>query len=1542
MSRRREQGFSLVEIMIALTIGAIVIAGIYQAFNTIHKWWIRAGVRSDMRQNARAGLETVTRDLEMAGYQTTNYGDVNKTGIAITLASAHEIEMDQQRVAHTSGTVDWANPVYQPRLVYYHLATDMNSERQNLYRQIRTQPGLSSPDELIAENVSEFSLAYFDGANASVAGLPPADPNGSAAYTAGVAVPPGSPLRAIRRIQVTLTTIPAGATTLAADATGGDAAITVASTRGFPPAGQIVIFPATGNSVVGELSFTYADKDATHFNGCTGAAWTTAAGNFTAGNVVARPMPMGLAPKPLTLTASVMPQNLGTANEAIADTTPPSTPAGLAVIDKCSCIDKLRVKWNANAEPDLAGYILFYGPTGSFTVPLRAIDKNDPRVTLNPKDLFITKNADRTASPNTYCIQIAAYDSSGNHSAKSAPVCGNPAPDVSDFATVPFVSDTTVNPGKPLAPTGMTVTQGANDGELVVSWQPPADGSATVGYRLYRSTAAFANAHIDGSLLIRDEASLTPAATTWTDRDLDCGRYYYAVASVNCDETLVAVYRYDSGNAALSDYAVASEIARKTTPPPAPGFTCSPSLQEADVTLVNPLTAVSPDFERTEIFWSKAPAAAPHLDGSVIGDGTHLPDSDSGSPGSFKNRGSQVVVFDSEIAAAPTAPSLEAGATYNLLAVSFDRCGNVSPAVAAACVIPPPPTCPDDPPGPPPDSFTNGTISSCQHESAILGWDYPGKDTVLDLAGFRIARSDLTNELTDGPTMQTTWTDAGPLVAGAAYSYTITATDCVWEQHLLGYPLPTGYALPLNALTIGPVYPGGVQRYVQSVSAAVGHTSAAVTSGAATIPIAASGISGTFANAGQVTLGCQRVSYTGVSFSGTTPVALTGCTWPTTSSGYVAPADTPFYQYDLTAYSAPENFVASDSDASQPYRYHNNVKFSLQNTSRSRVTIKKMAVTWDNPNVVLSRVTVGGSPSGTTTQIVSTGGVASGVPFSVGAEIADLAGGIANPSGAVPISLRFTTPDGTVNRLTDMRNETLNLSLWVWNHSFQDVECAAPTAITIDVPRGPVLGGFSQSAPGTYGIDSFEVVGPSGTARDTDISVPYGIDVNVYGTVFDNSREIALDGCNMGFGSGYPKVVGIGAAPADPAATPVMPTTGTFFQRALQNIGGDRYAIYRTSPTVSGALMPQVSDEVVWYYALAVDNTGNWDRVPNPDSGNYAYFQPPFNVCTVRPQPPALTLSTSTATQATLTWTAPTTYDNCLPIVAGDPLTYDVYIKSVGGDPWPSVPAATNISGTSFSHNADLLAATYYYMVRARNSCASGALPSVDSNVVMECEGASSLDCSLFGVPAAARYGDPIVLTVSDFCAYHGNGVTDSIVFRVQGDATTNFAVPETGDGGGFVKTITAVWSGGGGDQVLAASGSLSVDLVVGGATPCAARTVTLSGGPCPTTPKPPVMGSATRTSTSTNLFTLTFAAPTQNTDNTPLLDLAGYRLLFSTNNTAPTTYTSSNSLDLGLITSPWTGRVGTSNQYYFWLQAYDSCGTRKYSLNSNRVRANQ
>ena len=1412
MNRLRQGGFTFVEILLALLVGAIVVVGMYQAFNILHKNWIAIGVTSEQRQSARAGLETVTRDLEMAGYQTTNYGDSNKTGIAITLAGTHEIEVDQQRP--DNATLSSATPVYVPRLVYYHLATDMKTGRQNLYRQIRTQPRLPSPDEIVAENISVFSLAYYTKDNQPVPGLPPATAAGSAAYTAGAAVPANSPLRAIRRIEVTLTTVPA------------------------------------------------------------------------------RSLPTGPQGTGFTLKASVIPQNLESADEATADVTPPAVPSGLTVIDTCSCSEKLRVKWTRNTEPDRAGYILFYGTTGSFPVPVRALlDKNNPEFPLNPRDLAITKYAVRNSAPNTYAVQIAAYDSSGNTSAKSAAVYANPSPDIRAFGGA---DDTTVNPCKPSPPTGLAVVPGAADGELVVSWQAPADGSATVGFRLYRSTAPFVDGHVDGALQIAGEADLAAGATNWTDRNLEgCRTYYYAVASVNCDETLVAIYSYNSTNATASDYAVASGAPRDSGHPPAPSLAGSaPDVQRAFISLSTPVAAACPDCDRTEIYWSRS-GTAPHLEGTVVLDGTLLPDREdtTGSPGVFRKQGDQVVVFDSETEAEPSRPSLVCGATYDVLAVTYDRCNNVSlPATAAepALAIRCPSDCVDDPAGPPPDAFGNPTIVSCQPDRVDLGWLYP-VSAVADFAGFRIDRvgpDRMAVPLTAGPTLRTSWTDASVLTPGSSYTYEVTATDCAWEQSLLLDPVVPPYAEPLNTLTLGPIFPGVLQPYRPRIAGAVAHAASSVSAGAGTIPITPPASGWSFADSGQLSIGCYRVAYTGVSFSGTNPAAFTGCTWPAAAQGYTASANTPLYQYTWSAYAAPENFVTSISDASRPYSYHNNVKFYLQNTSTASMMIKKMAVAWDNPGVVLESVTVGGSPSSSTSRTIASAGVGAGVSsgtaFTVGVEILDHATGVGSPSGAIPVVLRFTNPDGSVSRLTDMRSETLNVSLWGWNPSFENAECSIPVTYSLAVPRGPVLGGFSQSAPGVYGIDSYEVVGPSGSARDTDVKVPYGIDVNVYGTVFDNSADIAPDLCAMGFASGYPEVYGTSAAAAAPTAAPAMPNTGTFFHRPLQSVGGDRYAIFVTDPAAAGALMPQVSDKVVWYSAIAVDATGNWDRVPDPDAGSYAYFQPPFDVCSVAPRAPELRLISSSTSQANLAWTAPTHYENGLAIDASDPLAYDVYTKTAGGDPWPSVPLSVSQAGLTYSHNADLLAGSYYYMVRAKNSCDAGPRVSADSNVVKECEGPASIDCSLFTVPATAKYGEPLTFTISDFCAYRGNGPGDTLVFRVvSGSTTTNFTTAETEDTGNFAKTVTPVWSGSGTDVVVAPSGSLSVTLVLGGATPCAAKTVTLTGAACFTTPNPPTLPTNPTQFAVVNNgnVVLTWFRPNFNVGGSALDDLAGYQI---------------------------------------------------------------
>ena len=1427
-----ESGFSLVEILVALLVGAIVIVGMYQGYNTLHKWLISDRLRSDMRQSARAGLETLTRDIEMAGYQTTSYGDLNKTGLAITLALDNEIEMDQQRVGHTNGSVDWANPAYEPRLVYYHLAADMKTGRQNLYRQIRTQPGLRSTDEIVAENVSDFTLTYWDKDNKEVKCLSHTPnhsrytfrvPRPRAADYCEASVPSGlspDPLKNIRRITVSLTAVPAGATTLAAAAAAGAATIEVASTAGFPSSGKLDVFTISGTNVVGDTLVTYSGRDAYHFTGCAGVP------ALAAGTVVARAVPIGRAVKPFTMTASVMPQNLGAADEATPDCTPPAVPTGLAVIDTRSCGNKLKVKWNANTDLDLGGYKIFYGPTDFVRVPVRALaNKNNPEYTLNPDCLLITKNADRSTKPNTYAIQIVAYDTSWNDSEKSAVVSElDASTDVSVFGGA---NDTTVNPQKPAPPAGLTIThvpgksfavssrpplggwpstklfvlpgaaQGFNElsksdwggdwpncpihpfdptysfsyrgapsvcfedhfwpecsdpgdnwpvcpswpdcpnwpicpdrtcwpsysynkihrdnndnkhqgyescadcddlelqavpavaaqGGLVVSWQR-AD-SATNGYRLYRSTEAgfTPGAHIDSSLQIassiqidRESRALYPEDDSqvpvvpvptwidWIDANLKgCTTYQYAVASVNCDETLVAGYHYNSSASLSDDYTVVSVTTpSEATPPLAPDLAVlSGGAQRALITVTNPLVKDGADFKLTRIWWKKSTTTVFEL----------IPDSDNvlHGPGTFVSRGSQVVVFDSETAATPGSPSLTPGETYTFRAISYDSCDNASGSVEKIITLPS--SVVIDDPGRP-LAPTGGTLRACESNSLKLyEWEYSSPPS--DWAGFRITRSKAGGgdvELAAESTTSRSWTDAGPLEAGAEYTYTVAATDFDWELSPVG---------TLNTLTFGPVHPGGLRRYL-------------------------------------------------------------------------APTGGPEH-YTTTLSEGMSNDMTTSMISRSPltFLYHNKVNFWLQNTSRSPLTITKMAITWqDNKftlddgkerinQVVLDSVIIGGAPSSTpvrTFNIQAADIDQVSTPLETGAaavlgkvwyvsfdpanpvSIADVASSTTVASGAVPVLLRFTNCDGTVNRDTDMRNGTLGVYLWV-DHSFDGIVCPTLTNVTIDVPRGPELGCFSQSAPGSYGVDSFEVVGRGERVNKSyDLKVSAGNLINIYGRkVVDNSREVYGDN-RASESFDLLKVVGANA----PASSQVMPTSG-IFERPLQSISGDRYSLSPSSPPVAADLMPQEANKVHWYFALAVDKTGNWDRVPDPPnppdplkppkSNNYAYFQSSFDICAVTPLPPEQVSAKASGNSAVVTWCMPAEYtpsgytppvdtppaetDNVVALRADDTITYDVEYSINGGAP----VLVSNLSSSRYTHASLPAGTTFTCRVRAKNSC---------------------------------------------------------------------------------------------------------------------------------------------------------------------------------------------------------------------------------------------
>ena len=80
MSRRRlplarsaRAGFTLIEVMIAIAIAAITVAGLYGLFTIQSRQLLTQDLQMEMNQNLRFATDMVTRNIRMAGYGTSGY-----------------------------------------------------------------------------------------------------------------------------------------------------------------------------------------------------------------------------------------------------------------------------------------------------------------------------------------------------------------------------------------------------------------------------------------------------------------------------------------------------------------------------------------------------------------------------------------------------------------------------------------------------------------------------------------------------------------------------------------------------------------------------------------------------------------------------------------------------------------------------------------------------------------------------------------------------------------------------------------------------------------------------------------------------------------------------------------------------------------------------------------------------------------------------------------------------------------------------------------------------------------------------------------------------------------------------------------------------------------------------------------------------------------------------------------------------------------------------------------------------------------------------
>ena len=143
----KECGFTVVELLIALTIGLIVLAALVSVFIQQRKTYDVQEQITEMIQNARAAMDMMSREIRMAAYDPT---DAGFNGIAYD-ATQMQVQADLNGDGNTSSG---ANEM----ITYSYDGANFKIDRTL---------GAAGTPVTFAENIQSFTFDYLDSTGAS-------------------------------------------------------------------------------------------------------------------------------------------------------------------------------------------------------------------------------------------------------------------------------------------------------------------------------------------------------------------------------------------------------------------------------------------------------------------------------------------------------------------------------------------------------------------------------------------------------------------------------------------------------------------------------------------------------------------------------------------------------------------------------------------------------------------------------------------------------------------------------------------------------------------------------------------------------------------------------------------------------------------------------------------------------------------------------------------------------------------------------------------------------------------------------------------------------------------------------------------------------------------------------------------------------------------------------------------------------------------------------------------------------------------------------
>jgi type IV pilus assembly protein PilW len=175
--RISNQGFTMVELLIAMVVALLALGAIYSTFLSQHKSYLAQGETAAMHQNIRTAMFYLQREIRMAGCDP-----IGTAGAGITTANATSINFTEDVRGDLVGSDSDGAADDDNENITYALSGN------NLVR----NTNLGAGDQIVAQNIDAIDFVYLDGSS------PP-----NVLNPGGINVPAAN-LNQIRSVEVTI------------------------------------------------------------------------------------------------------------------------------------------------------------------------------------------------------------------------------------------------------------------------------------------------------------------------------------------------------------------------------------------------------------------------------------------------------------------------------------------------------------------------------------------------------------------------------------------------------------------------------------------------------------------------------------------------------------------------------------------------------------------------------------------------------------------------------------------------------------------------------------------------------------------------------------------------------------------------------------------------------------------------------------------------------------------------------------------------------------------------------------------------------------------------------------------------------------------------------------------------------------------------------------------------------------------------------------------------------------------------------------------